>query len=369
MAPVITEDMKDAMVGALSQEETYILGEYTKAFERDFASYIGTKHAVAVSSGTAALHLALLAIGVGDNDEVIMAANAYPPVADCIRLVGARPVLVDADERTGCLDPALVEPSITPRTRAVIALHMYGHPVDMDPLLELARQHNLLIVEDCAHALGSRYKQQITGAIGDIAIFSTGRKHITTGGIGGMVTTDQADHAERVTLLRNHGRSEQQQRDMRKMDNVELLGYNYRQCEVLAALGREQLKHLPGWIEERRRNAAGYRERLAALDLPVRPLEELDWAEHSYLHFPLVTERRDELRAFLAASQVKGSLIYPIPVHRMQLNQGEVDVPLGGLPVSERLSSQVMTVPVRPGLAPEQLDYVCDRIKLFFDGS
>jgi dTDP-4-amino-4,6-dideoxygalactose transaminase len=362
---IITPEMEAAVLEALGRD-TYMLGDITKAFERDFAAYVGTTHAVAVSSGTAALHLALLAAGIGASDDVIMSANAYPPVADCIRLVGARPVLVDVDERTGCLDPSLVESAITDQTRAVIPLHMYGHPVDMDPLLEIAKTRNILVIEDGAHALGSTYKGRMIGSIGDIAIFSTGRKHITTGGIGGMVTTNRADLTERVRLFRNHGRSEQQQRDLRMLDNVEVLGYNYRQSELLAALGKEQLRHLPEWVEERRENAAHYRAKFAELNLPTQPLAELDWATHSYLHFPIVTDRRDDLAEYLTERGVETHFIYPVAVHKQHVHMGHVVVPPGGLPISERLAAQVLTLTVRPGLAVEDMDYICEQIRRFF---
>jgi dTDP-4-amino-4,6-dideoxygalactose transaminase len=362
---IITPEMEAAVLEALGRD-TYMLGDITKAFERDFAAYVGTTHAVAVSSGTAALHLALLAAGIGASDDVIMSANAYPPVADCIRLVGARPVLVDVDERTGCLDPSLVESAITDQTRAVIPLHMYGHPVDMDPLLEIAKTRNLLVIEDGAHALGSTYKGRMIGSIGDIAIFSTGRKHITTGGIGGMVTTNRADLTERVRLFRNHGRSEQQQRDLRMLDNVEVLGYNYRQSELLAALGKEQLRHLPEWVEERRENAAHYRAKFAELNLPIQPLAELDWATHSYLHFPIVTDRRDDLAEYLTERGVETHFIYPVAVHKQHVHMGHVVVPPGGLPISEKLAAQVLTLTVRPGLVVEDMDYICEQIRRFF---
>jgi dTDP-4-amino-4,6-dideoxygalactose transaminase len=362
---IISPEMEAAVLEALGRD-TYMLGDITKAFERDFAAYVGTTHAVAVSSGTAALHLALLAAGIGASDDVIMSANAYPPVADCIRLVGARPVLVDVDERTGCLDPSLVESAITDQTRAVIPLHMYGHPVDMDPLLEIAKTRNILVIEDGAHALGSTYKGRMIGSIGDIAIFSTGRKHITTGGIGGMVTTNRADLTERVRLFRNHGRSEQQQRDLRMLDNVEVLGYNYRQSELLAALGKEQLRHLPEWVEERRENAAHYRAKFAELNLPTQPLAELDWATHSYLHFPIVTDRRDDLAEYLTERGVETHFIYPVAVHKQHVHMGHVVVPPGGLPISERLAAQVLTLTVRPGLAVEDMDYICEQIRRFF---
>jgi dTDP-4-amino-4,6-dideoxygalactose transaminase len=363
--PIITRQMEEAIVDAL-HGDPFILAERTKAFERAFREYIGTMHAVAVSSGTAALHLALLAAELGDGDEIIMPANAYPPVADCIRLVRARPVLVDVDERTGCLDPALVEPLITPRTRAVVPLHMYGHPTDMNPLMELARAHDLIVIEDAAHALGSRYRGRMTGGIGHLGIYSTGRKHITTGGIGGMVTTDNGEWAERIDRLRNHGRDEREQHDLRQMDRVTLLGFNYRQSEILAALGELQVQHLPAWNEERRANAARYRERFAALDGLVQPLAELDWAEHSYLHFPIRTARRDELAAFLNERGVESHFIYPVPVHQQRLHAGHVDVPPGGLPVSERLTAEVLTLTPRPGLAPDDVDYICDQVAAFF---
>jgi dTDP-4-amino-4,6-dideoxygalactose transaminase len=287
-------------------------------------------------------------------------------VADCIRLVRARPVLVDVDERTACLNPALVEPAITPRTRAIVPLHMYGHPTDMEPLMSVARAHNVLVIEDGAHALGSRDRGRVTGGIGDLAIFSTGRKHITTGGIGGMVTTNRADWAERVELFRNHGRNERQQRDLRQMDNVELLGYNFRQSEILATLGRLQLAHNDAWVEERRANAARYRARLGALNAPVRVLEELPFAYHSYLHVPIRVERRDELAAYLTERGVETHFIYPVPVHRQQLHIGHVDVPAAGLPVSERITGEMLTLTPRPGLTADDIDYTCDVIGAFY---
>ena len=366
--PVITEEMERAIIDALAGEP-YILADRTKAFERAFADYIGTRFATSCSSGTAALHLALMVTRIGPGDEVIMPANAYPPVADCIRLVGARPVLADVDERTGCLDPALVEPSLTPRTKAVIPLHMYGHPTNMDALVPLARDHGLLVIEDVAHALGSRVRGRLTGGLGDLAMFSTGRKHITTGGIGGMITTNNPEWTERAERLRNHGRDEREQKDLRKMDRTVLLGYNYRQSEVLAALGTVQLKHLPRFVEERRANAAHYRQRFAAMDAPVKPLEELDWADHSYLHFPVRTERRDDLAEFLGGRGVESHFIYPVPVHKQKLHAGHVDVPAAGLPVSERLAKDVLTLTPRPGLTANDIDYICDQVEAFFPGS
>ena len=363
--PIITPEMEGVIIQAL-HGEPYILADRTKAFERAFRELIGTSHAVAVSSGTAALHLALLAAELGDGSEIIMPANAYPPVADCIRLVGAVPVLVDVDERTGCLDPALLEAAVTPRTRAVIPLHMYGHPTDMDPLMELAALHNLIVIEDVAHALGSRYRGRMTGSIGHLGIYSTGRKHITTGGIGGMVTTDNAEWAARIDRLRNHGRDEREQRDLREMDRVTLLGFNYRQSEVLAALGELQVYRIPTWHEERRSNAARYRERLTALDGLVQPLAELPWAEHSYLHFPIRTPRRDDLAAFLNERGVESHFIYPVPVHRQRLHADHVVAPAGGLPVSERLTAEVLTLTPRPGLAQDDVDYICDQVCAFF---
>ncbi len=366
--PIITPEMQAAVVEALLTADPYILSERTKAFERDFAVLVGAEHAVAVSSGTAALHLALLGVGIGADDEVIVPANAYPPVADCVRLLGAIPVLVDVDERTGCLDPALLAPALTSRTRAIVPLHMYGHPADLDPMLDLARERGLLIIEDGAHALGTRYKGRPTGALGDVGIFSTGRKHITTGGIGGMVTTNRADLAERVRLLRNHGRSEQQQQDLRVMDSVELLGFNYRQSEILATLGQLQLQHLPAWNDERRAHAAVYRTRLADLGVLVRPLEELPWAFHSYLHFAIRAERRDGLAKFLTRQGVETHFIYPVPVHRQRLHTGHVRVPAQGLPVSEHITAEILTLPTRPGLAAEDIDYVCAQIEAFYRG-
>jgi perosamine synthetase len=364
--PIITPQMQAAVVDALLTADPYILAQRTKTFESAFAALVGAEHAVAVSSGTAALHLTLLAAGIGADAEVVVPANAYPPVADCVRLVGAVPVLADVDERTGCLDPAKVPSVLTARTRAIVPLHMYGHPTDLDPLLDLARERDLVLIEDGAHALGSRYKGQVTGALGDAGIFSTGRKHITTGGIGGMVTTNRADLAERVRLMRNHGRSERQQNDLRVMDSVELLGFNYRQSEILATLGTLQLQHLPAWNEERRAHAAHYRTRLAELGVPVQPLVELPWATHSYLHFAVRAERRDDLAAYLTEHGVETHFISPVAVHHQRLHTGHVRVPTQGLAVSERLTAEVLTLSPRPGLTPEDVDYVCAQVAAFY---
>jgi dTDP-4-amino-4,6-dideoxygalactose transaminase len=364
-SPYVTPEMQ-AAVGQALLADAHVLGPNTKAFERAFAEFVGTDHAVAVSSGTAALHVGLLAAGIGPGDEVIVPANAYVPVADCVRLVGARPVLVDVDEATACLDPALVEASLTSRTRAVIPLHMYGHPVDLDPLLDLARARGLLVVEDAAHALGTRYRGRTVGSFGDFAIFSTGRKHLMTGGVGGMLATNRSDLAERALLLRNHGRSERQQRDARETDRIDLLGLNYRLSEALAALGPPQLQLLPTWNEARRASAARYRQRLAELALPVQPLQERDWAYHTYLHFPIRAPRRDQLAAFLAERGVETHFIYPVPVHHQKLHQGHVDVPPAGLPVSERLTSEVLVLTTRHDLTPDEIDYTCQQLAAFY---
>ena len=365
--PIITDEMRSAMLEALDADR-FTLGEITKKFETEFAAIIGTKHAVAVSSGTAALHLALLSLGVGPGDEVVMAANAYPAVADCIRLVGAVPALADVDPLTGCLDPATVDQILSKRTRAIIPLHMYGHPVDMDPLLTFAKDRDLLVVEDAAHALGTRYKGRVVGSIGDVAIFSTAKKHLMTGGIGGMVTTSRDEVAETVRLLRNHGRSERQERDLRLIDSVEMLGYNYRQSEILAALGLAQLPLNHDWVEQRRSNANLYREYLAKSDLPVQTLIEREWAYHSYLHFPVLTDQRDRLAQFLIESGIEPHFIYPVPVHQQKLHAGHVIVPPAGLPESERLSSHNVTLSVRPGLSSDDIKYTCDAIEAFFRG-
>ena len=272
--PVITREMEEAIVEAL-RGEPYILADRTKAFERAFREFIGTSQAVAVSSGTAALHLALLAAELGDGGEIIMPANAYPPVADCIRLVGAVPVLVDVDERTGCLDPSLLEAGDHPsHARGDSTPHVWA-PDRHGSADGAGAAHNLIVIEDAAHALGQPRPgadDRVHRAHGYLQHRSQAHHHWW---YRGMVTTDNAEWAERIDRLRNHGRDEREQRDLREMDRVTLLGFNYRQSEVLAALGELQVQQLPTWHEERRANAARYRERLSALDGLVQPLEEL----------------------------------------------------------------------------------------------
>lgn len=374
--PVMTEEMIEAAARVL-RGGRYIRSlpledSEGKRFEDAFCAYIGAKHAVNVSSGTAALHLALLAVGVGPGDEVITVPNTFSSVADVIILCGARPVLVDVEPDTYNMDVRLLEAAITPRTKAIMPVHMNGHSVDMDPLMDIARRHDLKVVEDVCHAAGAQYKGRYLGTIGDAGCFSfVQNKCISVGGEGGMITTDDPRVWELCMMMANHGRG-RRWFEGRKAEHVylaqqiEVIGFNYRQNELLSAIGRIQLRYLDEWNARRRANAELYHRLLAGvphdLTLPVMK----PYTTHSMLRFVAQTPQRDALKMHMERRGVHIMVEYGTPIHLDHAYQPYCGAPEGTFPVTERLAQTILTFPCYQTLGPDDIGYVVDVIKAFY---
>ncbi|TAK29853.1 MAG: DegT/DnrJ/EryC1/StrS family aminotransferase [Chloroflexota bacterium] len=345
-------DEIDAAVAGVLARGRYVLGAETEAFEAEFAAYVGVRFGVGVGSGTDALHLALWACNVGSGDEVITVSHTAVATVAAIRLRGAVPVLVDVDPETLCMDPALVERAVTPRTRVILPVHLYGHSVDLDPILSVARRHGIRVVEDCAQSHGARYKGRRTGAHGDFGCFSFyPTKNLGAIGDGGMLVTDDPALHERVRLLREYGWQR------RYVSVIE--GTNSRLDELQAAILRVKLRYLDEDNAKRSSHAADYNR---LIDAPALRLPTVAaWAEHSFHQYVVRSSQRDELAAFLRKRGVATLVHYPVPVH-LQPGYSSSHVNAGGLAVTERAASEVLSLPMYPELTEEQLECVAHAI-------
>jgi dTDP-4-amino-4,6-dideoxygalactose transaminase len=346
----------DAAIRRVIERSTFILGPEAAQFEQAFAQYVGAKRAVGVASGTAALQLALLACGIGQGDEVITTAFTFVATAETVSHTGAKPVFVDIDPRTYNLEPNRVEAALTPRTRAIVPVHLYGQPAEMEALLDIARRHDLWLIEDAAQAHGAAYQGRRCGSIGHLACFSFyPAKNLGAYGDGGAVTGNDEDLLGKVRKLRDHGRTNKYQHDE--------LGYGERLDALQAAVLGVKLACLDEWNEARRRHATLYTKLLGASEVVI-PVEAPD-RHHVYHLFVVRTPRRDALLAHLQAHGIEGGIHYPLPLHRqpVYLKQGYADVVL---PETERATSEVLSLPMYPELTMEQVGYVVERVKEFF---
>lgn len=334
-----------AAVRCVFESGHLILGERVREFEERFAAYVGAGHGIGVNSGTDALWLALKALGVGPGDEVISVANTAVPTVAAIRAAGGMPVFVDVEPDTYLMDVAQVAAKITPRTKALLPVHLYGQSVDLDPLLVLAERHGLGIVEDCAQAHGARYKGRMTGSIGHIGAFSFyPTKVLGAYGDGGLCVTSSTALAERLRMLRFYG--------MQTQYYSEIEGFNTRLDEVQAAILLVKLPHLDRWIAERQRIAALYTAELAGV--PVRcPVVRPD-STHVFFLYVVRTPRRDEAIAALAREGIEARIHFPTPIHQMRGYAFLADRP-GDLPVSEQAAGEILSLPMYPGLAADQV--------------
>jgi perosamine synthetase len=331
-------------------------GRFIQQFEDSFASLCHVPHAIACSNGTTALHLALLAAGIQPGDEVIVPTFTYVASANAIRYCDAVPVFVDAEPATMNADPSRIEQKVTNKTRAILAVHLYGHPVDMDAVLGIARRHNLAVIEDAAEALGAEYKGRRTGSLGDIATFSFfGNKTITTGE-GGMVTTGSADIASRVRLLRGQGM------DPDRRYWFPIIGYNYRMTNIQAAIGLAQLEQIDVHLRARRNIAGWYNNELAGLqDIFVLP-KECEWAHHSYWMYTVVLRPgagldRDRVMQKLAEAGVETRPAF-YPMHVMPVYRE----PDGTYPVAEYLGANGISLPTHALLTAEDVHYIARQL-------
>jgi dTDP-4-amino-4,6-dideoxygalactose transaminase len=349
------KDEVEAAVTRVLEGGWYILGEEVAAFEQKFAAYCSVAHAVGVGSGTDALHLALAACGVGSGDEVITVSHTAVATVAAIELAGARPVLVDIDPTCYTLDPDRLEAAITSRTRAVIPVHLYGCPADLGPVVEIARRHDLLVVEDCAQAHGALYRGQRVGSLGHIAAFSFyPTKNLGACGDGGMVVTDDPGLAERARLLRQYGWRE------RYVSSTK--GLNSRLDELQAAILRVKLRHLEEWTQRRRSLARLYDEQLAGSG--VATPREPEGTTHVYHLYVVRHPRRDELRAFLREQGVGSLIHYPVPVH-LQPAYRDLGYEAGALPATEAAAREVLSLPLYPELRDEEVAAVSDAVIAF----
>jgi dTDP-4-amino-4,6-dideoxygalactose transaminase len=319
----------------------YILGPEVEAFEKEVASYLGVKHAIGVNSGTDALVIALRALGVGPGDEVITTPFTFFATAEAISLVGATPVFVDIDPRTFNINPDLIPSAITPRTKAILPVHLYGLPAEMDPILEIARSHGLKVLEDCAQAFGATYRGKKVGTLGDAGAFSFfPTKNLGGFGDGGLIATNSDEVAERARMLRAHG-------SRRKYYN-ERVGYNSRLDALQAAFLRVKLRHVDAWNEARRQVASRYNELLAGLPGLVLPEVSPGHVFHQYT--VRVLGGRDRVAEALAREGVGTMVYYPVPLHRLP-----VYAHMGAaLPEAERAAREVLSLPMGPFLTREQ---------------
>ena len=338
----------DAAVARVFENASYILGAEVETFERHFAHYCGTQHAIGVSSGTAALQLSLLACGIGAGDEVITTPFTFIATAAAISHVGAKPVFVDVDPRTYNIDPAKIEAAITPRTKAIMPVHLYGQPAEMGPIIEIARWHNLCTVEDACQAVGATYRGRKAGSLGDLACFSFyPPKNLGAAGDGGMVVTNDDELTDRIRKMRDHGRTSHYAHC--------LVGFTYRLDALQAAVLDVKLEHLDEWNEARRRHARTYNELLASTDL-VLPYEA-EGCRAVYHIYAVRTPRRDDLLAQLRAAGIGASIHYPLPVHRQpayaHLGLGE-----GSYPIAETSMRSVLSLPIYPEITQQQIEQV-----------
>lgn len=357
---VIDEEVRKTVLEVL-ERTPYYAGPETAAFEAELAAYCGVRHGVAANSGTSCLLLALLARGIGRGDEVILPSNTFVSVPECVLFAGATPIFTDV-ESDGNLSRAIVERHLSPRTRAVIPVHMFGHPVDMDPIIDLARERGLYVIEDAAHALGARYKGRRAGSLGHVGFFSFAGKSITVCGQAGMAVTNDAALADAMAGLRVHGWDQE-------VGNVwhvaERVGLNLRTSELHSAIGRVHLRRLDGWTETRASHAARYTARLSAGGAPVvlpttRPDQEPGW-----LHYVIRAPRRDALRAFLRDEGIETGVHYPVPLHLQPAFQAFAPDP-SAFPVTDAMAAEMLTLPSHPWMSDHDVDVVADAVLSFY---
>ena len=334
----------------------FALGPEVEAFEAAFALYLGCRYAVAVNSGTAALHLSLLALGIGPGDEVITVPYTFIATAEAITAVGARPVFVDVDPVSYTMDPQKVEAVITKKTRAMIPVHLCGQPADMQPLIAMAEQHRIAVIEDACQGHGAEYRGRKAGTLGTAGCFSFyPSKNLGCCGEGGAVATNDAGLAERVSMLRNHG-------SHGKFDHC-MPGFNFRMESLQGAVLSTKLKYLDEWNQARRALAQQYDRKLAGsgVTIPV----EMPYARHVYHLYMIQAPERDRLREALTARGIETGLHYPVPVHLEQA-YGHLNYHAGDFPVSERLAQNSVSLPIYPEMGLEAVDYVASAIQEFY---
>ncbi len=369
MIPILDSKRQYAQIGAEVEKEVldvlrsgaYILGRHNKALEEDLAKFTGTKYAVALNSGTDALHLALRALDIGAGDEVITVAFTFVATTEAIGIVGATPVFVDIDNNTFNIDPAKIEAAITPRTKAIIPVHLYGQPCDMDMIMDIAKRHNLYVIEDCCQAIGAGVNdraaannaagRKMVGSYGDINCFSFyPTKNLGAMGDGGLCTTNSEALRDRLVALRNHGGAVRYYHDE--------IGVNSRLDEVQAAILRVKLNYINEWNEKRRKNAYFYNE-LFAGHADIQTPVELDGTYCVYHQYTVKIPNRDEVHKYLQENGVGAMIYYPVPLHKQKVHAHLAPV---SLPNTEDNTSLVISLPMFPELTQDEQRTVADTL-------
>jgi dTDP-4-amino-4,6-dideoxygalactose transaminase len=343
----IRAEVNAAIQGVLDSCQ-FTLGSEVEAFEQEFAAYSGASHGIGVNTGTSALHLALLAAGVGPGDEVITVPFTFVATVAAIRYTGATPVFVDIEPHSFTLDPAALEAAITPRTKAILPVHLYGHPADMDPILAIARRHGLVVIEDAAQAHGAEYKGRRVGSLGDLACFSFyPGKNLGACGEGGMVVTDDPHYTKTLRMLRDWGAE-------RKYHHT-LLGYNFRMEGIQGAVLRVKLRYLENWTEARRAAAVHYNQLFQGSG--VQTPEAMPWARHVYHVYAVRSPDRARWQASLEAQGIQTGIHYPFPIHLLPAH-ADLGYTAGAFPHAERAALEVLSLPIYPELTAAQREAV-----------
>lgn len=344
----------DAAMQAVVDQTAFAGGPFVARFEEAFAKFCGCKYAVGAGSGTDALWMALIASGVGPGDEVITVPDTFIATAEAISFCGAKPVFVDVVESTCNMDPEKLESAITERTKAVIPVHLFGQPADMDPILEIARRHGLLVIEDACQAHGSQYKGRMAGSLGDAGCFSFyPGKNLGAYGEAGAVVTNSEALAEKMRMFRDHGQA-------RKYEH-EMIGWNARMDGLQGAVLSVKLNHLEDWNNARRQNAHFYDELLQGVPGIIVPTEA-DYARHVYHIYAIRVKNRDKLIPQLAEHQIFCGIHYPIPLHLQKAYESQA-IPAGRFPMAEQCASEFLSLPMYPELTREQIEFVCTTLK------
>lgn len=361
MIPILDLKRQYDKIGAEVEEEVikvlrsgaYILGPHNKALSEDLAKYVGVKHAVTLNSGTDALHLALRALDIGEGDEVISTAFTFIATTEAISIVGAKPVFVDINNDTFNIDAEKIEKAITPKTKAIIPVHLYGQPANMEVICEIARRHNLFVIEDCCQAIGAKIGDKMVGSFGDVGCFSFfPTKNLGAMGDGGFLTTNSQHINDRVNSLRNHGMTVRYYHDE--------IGINSRLDEIQAAILRVKLKHIDSWNKQRRENAYRYNELFKNYADIITPFE-MDNTYCVYHQYTVKIPNRDEVHKMLQEAGIGAMLYYPVPLHRQKVH-ADLGMAEGSLPYTEENTTLVISLPMFPELTFEEQKQVADTL-------
>lgn len=348
-------DEIDSAIQEVLDNTAFILGKKVEDFEEKFARLCNVKHCIGVNNGTSALRLALLALNIKPGDEVITTPFTFIATAEAISHVGAKPVFAEIDERTYTVNPKSIEEKITKKTKAIIPVHLYGQPADMDPVMEIADKHNIRVVEDAAQAHGALYKNRNAGSLGHVSCFSFyPGKNLGAYGEAGAVCTNDKDTAKKLVLLRQHGELERYHHD--------IIGDNCRMEGIQGAVLGVKIKYIEEWNNKRRKNAEIYNRLLENLEV-IAPYEA-DYAKHVYHIYGIRTKNRDELRNFLSERGIATGIHYPIPLH-LQKAYSFMEIKEGSFPISERIANEIISLPIFPELTEEQIRYIATCIEEF----